>query len=154
MHLKRLGPGDEEEVLNAPHLLDEPADPTVVRNYLADDRNVFLLAIEDDHAVGFLRGTALSQLKSDRKQMFLYEIGVDLPFRRRGVGSELVRWLIEHSRSGGFEEIFVFTDPSNDAAVNLYRSTGAVTETSADRMYVYQLDSMGDGPDPADPFNR
>ena len=72
--------------------------------------------------------------------MFLYQIEVEAAFRRRGVGGTLVRWLIAYCRRRQFEEVFVFTDPSNAPAVGLYRSTGAVTETPADRMFVYQLE--------------
>jgi aminoglycoside 3-N-acetyltransferase I len=137
--VRRLGPGHEREVLAAAHLLDEPPDPSAVRSYLAEDRNVFLVAEEGSRAVGFLRGTELGQLKSGQKQMFLYEIEVETKSRRRGIGGDLVRWLDRYCRERGFEEMFVFTDPSNEPAVRLYRSTGAVTETPADRMFVYRL---------------
>jgi aminoglycoside 3-N-acetyltransferase I len=110
-----------------------------VASYLRDERNVFLLASEKARAVGFLRGTELGQLHSERKQMFLYEIAVDESCRRRGIGRALVNALLDFCRMRGFEEAFVFTDPANQPAVNLYRSTGAVTETPADRMFVYQF---------------
>jgi ribosomal-protein-alanine N-acetyltransferase len=139
MNIERLSPGEDGEVLRAAQLLDEAPDPAAVRAYLADPRNIFLLAYENGTPVGFLRGTELGQLKSERKQMFLYEIEVTKEFRRRGVGAELIRWLVRYCRERGFEEIFVFTDPSNQPAVGLYTSTGAVTETPADRMFVYQL---------------
>jgi ribosomal protein S18 acetylase RimI-like enzyme len=71
--------------------------------------------------------------------MFLYEIEVRPGHRRRGVGRALITALLNYCRANHFEEVFVFTDPANSAAVGLYRSTGAVTETPADRMFVYQL---------------
>ncbi|NNN18097.1 MAG: GNAT family N-acetyltransferase [Thermoplasmata archaeon] len=46
---------------------------------------------------------------------------------RRGVADELIRWLLNYCRERGFEEVFVLTDPANEAAVTLYQSTGAVT---------------------------
>jgi aminoglycoside 3-N-acetyltransferase I len=144
MRVRRLVRGEEGEVLRAAHLFDEPPDPSAVRSYLEDNRDVFLLACEGDEPVGFLRGTELGQLKSQRKQMFLYEIAVEENSRRRGIGRELVEWLLRHCAERGFEEIFVFTDPANQAAVMLYRSTGAVTETPADRMFVYHLRSGDD----------
>lgn len=143
MRIRLLRPGEERDVAGASHLLDEPPDLDAVRAYLTDERNVFFLAEEEGRAVGFLRGTAFGQLKSTRKQMFLYEIEVESKHRRLGIGSELVHRLIDYCRGRQFEEIFVFTDPSNLAAVSLYRSTGAVTETPADRMYVYPLLSKG-----------
>jgi ribosomal protein S18 acetylase RimI-like enzyme len=146
--VRRLTADERAEVNRAAHLLDEPPDLAAVRRYLGDDRNVFLIAEEAGRVVGFLRGTELGQLKSTRKQMFLYEIEVDSEHRRRGIGGDLVRWLIDYCRRGEFEEIFVFTDPSNGPAVRLYQSTGAVTETPADRMFVYQLDRTEPKPAP------
>jgi ribosomal protein S18 acetylase RimI-like enzyme len=149
MNVRRLAPGKEGEILRATSLFDEPPDPAAVRSYLRDDRNVFLLAYEGDEPVGFLRGTELAQLKSRRNQMFLYEIAVDRGARRRGTGRALIEWLLRHCRERGFEEIFVYTDPSNEAAVRLYRSTGATTETPADRMFVYHVHSGSDTSDRA-----
>lgn len=141
MEIRRLGPPDTNQVIGAARLFDEPPDRAAVERYLADERNVFLLALQGDEPAGFLRGTELAQLKSERRQMFLYEIGVDERVRRRGIGRELVLFLLRHCRERGLEEVFVLTDPANDAAVKLYLSTGAVTETPADRMYVYRLSS-------------
>jgi ribosomal protein S18 acetylase RimI-like enzyme len=136
----RIGPDGSAEVLRAAHLFDEPLDPDAVRDYLQDPRNVFFLAYGDAGAVGFLRGTELRQLGSTRRQMFLYEIAVDDRHRRNGIGSMLVRALLDHCRELDFDEVFVFTDdPGNVAAEGLYRSTGAVTETVGERMYVYRF---------------
>jgi len=139
MRVRRLQPGQEAEVIEASHLLDGTPILAAVAAYLKDNRNVFLLADEGGEPAGFLRGTELGQLESERKQMFLYEVGVGEKYRRRGAGTALVRELLRYCRGRGFEEVFVLTDPANEAAVELYRATGAVTETPADRMFVYRL---------------
>ena len=139
MRITRLYPGQEAEILASPELFDNPPNREAVRAYLADERNIFLLASEGSKVTGFLRGTDLGQLKSTRRQMFLYEVGVLPDFRRHGIAAELIRWLLDYCRERRFEEVFVFTEPSNEAAVALYQSTGAVTETLADRMFVYRL---------------
>jgi ribosomal protein S18 acetylase RimI-like enzyme len=150
MEIRRAGPGAESEILEAARSFEGPFDPRAVRAYLADNRNVFLLAYEGSKVVGFLRGTELGQLGSERKQMFLYEIEVVPRSRRQGIGTGLVRSLLRYCRERDFEEIFVLTDdPANEAARRLYLSTGAITETVADRMYVYHLDPKG-GPDRPD----
>lgn len=127
-------------MLDAGHLFDHgPPDPEAVRSYLADPRNHLLFAREAREVLGYLRATELLQLTTRRKQMFLYEISVDPRFRRRGIGTALVKTLLNDCRERGFEEVFVLTDPANVAAVALYRGTGATTETPADRMFVYPL---------------
>jgi ribosomal protein S18 acetylase RimI-like enzyme len=139
MNIRRLGLSEESAVLKARALFDEDPDPSAVRAYLADDRNTFLLALEGQVPIGFLRSTELGQLKSKRRQMFLYEIAVEEKHRGRGVGKALIRALLHDCRQREIEEVFVFTDPANEPAVKLYRSTGAITETPADRMFVYRL---------------
>jgi ribosomal protein S18 acetylase RimI-like enzyme len=120
-------------------LFDHPGDPEAMKGYLADPRNLFWLASEDGVPVGFLRATSLRQPHTRRLQMFLYEIEVAPGHRQRGVGRALVERMLTHCRRHGFEEAFVLTDPGNRAAVKLYRGTGAVTETPADRMFVYRF---------------
>jgi ribosomal protein S18 acetylase RimI-like enzyme len=140
MHVQLLETKDAGEVLRASQLFDERPSPEAVDAYLGDPRNVLFLAYEGDAPVGFLRGTELNQLKSKRKQMFLYEIAVEEAHRKQGVGTELIYALLRHCRERNFEEMFVFTDdPQNLAAERLYRSTGGLTETVGDRMYVYRL---------------
>ncbi len=139
MQVLRLGPRDLPRLAAAPDLFDEPVSEPAARAYLEDDRNVFFLAVEDGRPVGFLRGTSLRQVATMRPQMFIYEIGVDVRYRRRGIGRALIGALLDYCRDHDFEEAFVLTDPGNAAASALYRTTGAVTETPADRMYVYRL---------------
>ena len=142
MRVRRLLPGDELAVIHAGYLFDRDVpDLTAVRAYLADPRNVFLMAFEGSEALGFLRGTELLQITTRRKQMFLYEIAVDEDFRRHGIGKALITTLLRDCRERGFSEAFVLTDPANQAAVALYRATGGTTETPADRMFVFPLHS-------------
>jgi ribosomal protein S18 acetylase RimI-like enzyme len=120
-------------------LFDAPAELAALRSYLADTRNIFLLATAGNEAVGFLRATSLGQIHTRHPQMFLYEVAVASAYRGRGVGRALVEKLLQHCRARSFDEVFVLTDPANRAAVKLYLRTGAVTETSGDRMFVYRL---------------
>ncbi len=139
MKVRTLTVDDIDRVMDAAALFDDPPVRTAVRAYLRHRRNVFLMAEDEGRAVGFLRGTELDQVDTPHRQMFLYEIAVDPRVQRRGVGRALVEALLADCRRRGLDEVFVFTDPGNTAAVGLYRATGAVTETPADRMFVYRL---------------
>jgi ribosomal protein S18 acetylase RimI-like enzyme len=132
-----------EAVLRAASLFDSPPNPDALRRYLADDRNLLLLAYEEGEAAGFLRGTALGQVATPRPQMFLYEIDVAPAFRRHGVARTLIEWLLAYCRDGGFEEVFVLTEATNTAAIRLYESTGGRPESPGERMFVYKFDESG-----------
>ncbi len=139
MWVTRIGRGGVTKLLRASSLFDVRPSVRAARSYLSNPDNVFFLATENGLPLGFLRGTALQQVRSERLQMFLYEIGVATGHRRRGVGRALIGALLSYCRSRSFQEVFVLTDPANAAAVRLYRSTGARPETPADRMFVYRL---------------
>lgn len=139
MRIVRAELEDVGALVRAKGLFDSPPSAEATRAYLQDDRNIVLLALEGTEPVGFLRGTRLGQLRSPRPQMFLYEIAVAPESRRQGIAKALVVALLDHCRARNYAEVFVLADPGNVAAVRLYRSTGATTETPADRMFVYRL---------------
>ena len=77
--------------------------------------------------------------------MFLYEIGVEPEYQRRGIGTALIRALERICRDEGFAEMFVFTNRSNTAAMRLYASTGGHTEADDEQMFVWTyLDGFED----------
>ena len=58
--------------------------------------------------------------------MFLYELAVDEPFRRRGIGRQLVTALADLAVGRGCYGMWVGVDAGdNAAAVATYRSAGA-----------------------------
>ncbi len=137
IEIRRLGPDDEERVLEAAHLFDRPPHPEAVRAFLADPRSYLLVAYVDDQPAGFIRAHALQQLDTPRPQMLLYEIGVADAFQRRGVARGLIAELAALCRAIDAEEMFVITNGSNHAAMELYRSTGGRREAEDDVVFVY-----------------
>jgi ribosomal protein S18 acetylase RimI-like enzyme len=63
-------------------------------------------------------------------EMFLYELGVELQSRGRGVGRALVKQLAELARSQGCYGMWVLTDDGNAAAQRVYSSTSGRPERS------------------------
>ena len=112
--IRRLGPGDEEIVRR----LAENEPRTAL---LADDRTVFLVAFDGEEPVGFAFGYVLPRRHGKPSAMFVYELGVDEPYRRRGIGRRLMQELL-----AGREEAYVLAEPENEAANALYASLGGV----------------------------
>jgi ribosomal protein S18 acetylase RimI-like enzyme len=61
--------------------------------------------------------------------MFLYELAVDEPFRRRGIGRAPVEALEALAGDDGSYGMWVVTDHGNGAARATYERAGAVPET-------------------------
>jgi ribosomal protein S18 acetylase RimI-like enzyme len=135
----RLEPGDEHRVLAAAFLFDIPPDAQHATVFLADPSSYLLLASIDGKPAGFIRAHELLTLEPPGRQMFLYEIGTEEAYRRRGVARALIEELLRYARERGCSEVFVLSNASSDAAMRLYESTGGVRENPDDVMFVYPL---------------
>ena len=114
MTVRRLGPGDAG----------------AAGEFLADP-SCFLFEAEDHGAVvGRLYGYELVR-PDGRRAMLLYDVEVDERARRRGHGRALVEALLAAARSRGHFEMWVLTEPDNDAALALYERTGARRDADA-----------------------
>jgi ribosomal protein S18 acetylase RimI-like enzyme len=128
VEIRVLRPGDAGLVAAASHLFDGPARPEATARFLAEDGHHLLVAYEADRAVGFVSGVEVTH-PDKGTEMFLYELAVDEPFRRRGIGRTLVERLGALARAAGCYGMWVVTDDDNDAARATYEGTGAVSET-------------------------
>jgi ribosomal-protein-alanine N-acetyltransferase len=125
VEIRRLGADDLALVLAAQHLFDGPAQEVATRRFLDAADHHLLLAFEDQQPVGFVSGVEVTH-PDKGTEMFLYELGVDAAFRRRGIGRRLVNALAELAATRGCYGMWVGVDDSdNAAAVATYRSAGA-----------------------------
>jgi len=99
MDIRVLRPGDDRLVAAASHLFDGPARPDATTRFLAEDGHHLLVAYEDGQPVGFVSGVEVTH-PDKGTEMLLYELAVDEPFRRRGVGRALVERLGALARTG------------------------------------------------------
>ena len=121
MRVARLGPGDEHVV----ERLATQGPPSRVRELLADDRTIFLVALaDDDEPVGFVLAYELLRRHGDPSKLFVYEVDVDEACRRRGIGTALMRELEKIARERGIRRGWVLTNRANDAAMALYATVG------------------------------
>jgi ribosomal protein S18 acetylase RimI-like enzyme len=122
--VRRLGPGDEEAVRAAGFLFDHPADPDATRRFLSEPTHHLLIAYDGGGApVGFVSGVETTH-PDKGTEMFLYELSVDPPARRRGVGSTLVETLGALARERGCYSMWVLADADNEAALATYLRAG------------------------------
>jgi ribosomal protein S18 acetylase RimI-like enzyme len=128
MEIRVLRPGEEGLVAAASHLFDGPARPDATARFLAEAGHHLLISYEDGRPVGFVSGVEVTH-PDKGTEMFLYELAVDEPFRRRGIGRALVERLAERARAAGCYGMWVITDHGNEAARATYEGTGGVPET-------------------------
>lgn len=139
MIVRALGRGDDAAVVAAQHLFDGPADADATGRFLAQSGHHLLVAYDrDEQPLGFVSGVEVIQ-PDKGTEMFLYELGVDEPVRRRGIGRALVEALTALARERGCVGMFVFVDDDNVAALATYRSAHG-SEASRPVMIEWELD--------------
>jgi ribosomal protein S18 acetylase RimI-like enzyme len=128
VEIVRLAVGDEQIVAAMSHVFDQPARPEHTRRFLEDDRHHLLVACHDNEVVGFVSGVEMTH-PDKGTEMFLYELAVDEPWRRQGIGTALVTALADLAQQLGCYGMWVLTDGSNAAAVATYTSSGGSRTT-------------------------
>jgi ribosomal protein S18 acetylase RimI-like enzyme len=119
----RLSESDDDVVVSMSHLFDRPAVVEHTQRFLHDDRHHLLIAREGDAVVGFVSGVEMTH-PDKGTEMFLYELAVDEPWQRQGVGASLVAALGDLARARGCYGMWVLTDEDNVAALATYTSAG------------------------------
>ena len=105
-------------------LFDHPVDLTATTNFLADDRHHLLIGYVGGQPAGFVTAVELLHPDKPQPEMFLYELGVEEPFRRQGVATALMQRLVDLCRERGCGEMFVLTDDDNAAGNDTYAKAG------------------------------
>ncbi|MFE6028183.1 GNAT family N-acetyltransferase [Streptomyces niveus] len=112
------------ELVAAQHLYDGPARPEWAERFLAAPGHLLLIAYAEGVPAGFVSGVEM--LHPDKGvEMCLYELSVDVPYRRRGIGRALTDALATVARERGCYDMWVGVDTDNEPALATYRSAGA-----------------------------
>ena len=98
------------------------------QRFLAHPDTLLLIARWEGEACGFLSAYRLQRFDRRRAEVLLYEIGVQEPFQRRGVGRALVEEAKRWAANMGADELWVLTEADNAPARALYAVTGGREE--------------------------
>jgi ribosomal protein S18 acetylase RimI-like enzyme len=109
------------------------------QQFLAHPDTLLLVARWDGEACGFLSAYRLQRFDRRRAEVLLYEIGVEEPFQRRGVGRALVEEAKRWAAEVGADELWVLTEDDNTPARALYAATGG-REATGLTMFEYQVE--------------
>ena len=107
-----------------------PSSPTRPRDFLNRENHYILVAYEHQAVAGFVTGVEMTH-PDKGTEMFLYELGVAEKFRRKGVGTELVKALADIARAQRCYGMWVLTAEDNIAALATYSAAGAQRESTA-----------------------
>ena len=133
--VRRLGPDDAAaaaDVLklfaaafdDAESYLAAPPSEAYLKRLLDDDGFVLLIAQVDGTIAGALAAYELRKFERERSELYIYDLAVAEPCRRRGVATALIEALKPIARAMGAWVIYVQADVGDEPAIALYRKLG------------------------------
>jgi aminoglycoside 6'-N-acetyltransferase I len=119
-----LGRGDADVLTRvAAEVFDHAVDPGLASEFLSDPRHHMAVALDGDTVIGM--ASAVDYVHPDKpRELWINEVGVAPPYRRRGVARRLLSMLFARGRERGCHEAWVGTEHDNVAARVLYGSLG------------------------------
>ena len=125
MDIRVLAPGDEDLLVRAVAMIEEgELSLEQAKAHLADPCLVNVVVVEDGEVAGFVYGYVLRRFEA--VSLFIYSVDTDERFQRRGIGRAMIERLKSLSDKRGWDEMFVFTNRSNEPAMRLYAAAGGV----------------------------
>lgn len=98
--------------------------PGYLAGLLGGPTFVAVAAIHDGVVVGGLAAYVLPKFEQARSEIYIYDLAVDEPFRRRGIATRLIDELQAVAVNRGAWVIFVQADHGDAPAVELYSKLG------------------------------
>lgn len=134
-----LGPGDKEKLRDVlPDVFDLPLRAELVQEFLHDPRHHLAVAMREGRVVGF--ASAVHYVHPDKgPELFINEVGVAPDHRGGGLGTKLMRALLELATHLGCRDAWVLTERENNAAVRLYQSLGGRQPSAEPVMFSFAV---------------
>lgn len=122
---------DAASLVQNSHLFDNMVTLEGAEDFLAREGHLLLLARDAGGAgIGFVSGVEMRH-PDKPAEMFIYELGVDDPWRQQGVAKALLEALREEAIRRGCAAMWTGTEADNVAAIATYRSVGAIVDASS-----------------------
>jgi aminoglycoside 3-N-acetyltransferase I len=109
---------------DVPTYQDKIPTDEYLKELLAKPHFITIVATNNDAVVGGLSAYVLDKFEQDRREIYIYDLAVDINHRQKGIATRLINELKRVARDKKVYIIFVQADPPDIPAVRLYESLG------------------------------
>lgn len=106
----------------------EPPSDVHLRASLGKEHVIALAALVAEEVVGGLVAYELDKLERARREVYIYDLAVAEPHRRRGIATALIERLRTIAGERGAWVVFVQADHGDEPAIALYEKLGTREE--------------------------
>jgi len=143
MDIRVLGPADHAVLTSvAPDIFDDPLQPGAVDEFLRDPRHHLVVGIDAARVVGFVSAVHYVHPDKHSPELWINEVAVSTAHQGKGVGTAMLKKMLDHGRAIGCVEAWVLTNRSNRAAMRLYESSGGINPAQDEAMFNFSLRTL------------
>jgi aminoglycoside 3-N-acetyltransferase I len=101
---------------------DDVPGTTYMVSLLAKPDFFALVALDEGKVIGGLTAYELPLATSDKKELYIYDLAVDVCYRKQGIATALLQELKIVAGENGISLIFVEAESADEGAVAFYKS--------------------------------
>ncbi len=106
--------------------------------FIKNKNNYGFIIKVDNKVIGFAYAYDLK--RPDGQSMFyIHSIGLLPDYQNKGLGSKLMKFILEYAKENNFSEAFIITDKGNPRACHLYEKFGGKNDFEDEIVYVYNF---------------
>jgi aminoglycoside 3-N-acetyltransferase I len=142
IRVKRLGLNDQLDARRLFTLFAEvfketcaPLSDTYLHELLRRKDFWALAAFAGDDIIGGVTAYTLPMTRAESAEMFIFDVAVQGPHRKKGIGRRLLTALRKQASEAGIHELFVAADNADEHALDFYRRLGA--EATLSTVFVF-----------------
>ncbi|MEJ7644840.1 MAG: GNAT family N-acetyltransferase [Chryseolinea sp.] len=117
----------------------DPPSPMHLKTLLNDERSYLFAATDDSAVIGYALAYRFPSLYNSTHLAYLYDIEVSETHRRKGVGSLLIKKILEDLKSDNVTELWLGTGVDNPEGQGLFSATGAIRSEETFNDYTYYI---------------
>lgn len=99
-------------------------DDEYLQDLLSSSTFIAVAALAGSDIIGGLAAYVLPKFEQARSELYIYDLAVDVSYRRQGIATAMIRELQELAMTRGIHVIFVQADHGDLPAIALYTKLG------------------------------
>ena len=110
---------EEEEMYTG----NKPSEAYLLKQ-LSNESTIICTAVLGEQVVAGLTAYVMNKLEEETCEIYVYDLAVDVKFRRRKIATNLLGFLLEEAKNLDASAVFIQADQEDAPAVALYESMG------------------------------
>lgn len=127
---KKLQAGDDQEFYNLVLLFntvfESPHQVNMenIHRLLKKPSFVCYVALKNDEVVGGISAYELEMYDQPGSALYIYDLAVHHDYQRTGIGSKLMKEVMDYSKRNGIQTVFVQAEEEDQHAITFYQKIG------------------------------